>query len=41
LQGVTDSVITGNLVKNNVGGILLTDEDGPTRAATSSATIAC
>lgn len=31
LQSVTGSVVTGNLVKNNVGGILLTDEDGPTR----------
>jgi parallel beta-helix repeat protein len=30
LQSVTNSVVTGNLVKNNVGGILLTDEDGPT-----------
>lgn len=30
LQTVTNSVVRGNLVQNNVGGILLTDEDGPT-----------
>jgi parallel beta-helix repeat protein len=30
LQSVTNSVVSGNLVRNNVGGILLTDEDGPT-----------
>jgi parallel beta-helix repeat protein len=30
LQSVTDSTVRGNLVRNNVGGILLTDEDGPT-----------
>jgi parallel beta-helix repeat protein len=30
LQSVTNSVVSGNLVQNNVGGILLTDEDGPT-----------
>jgi Right handed beta helix region len=30
LQSVTKSIVTENLVKDNVGGILLTDEDGPT-----------
>jgi parallel beta-helix repeat protein len=30
LQSVTNSIVTGNLVQDNVGGILLTDEDGPT-----------
>jgi parallel beta-helix repeat protein len=30
LQSVTNSVVRGNLVQDNVGGILLTDEDGPT-----------
>jgi hypothetical protein len=30
LQTVTSSVVRHNLVQNNVGGILLTDEDGPT-----------
>jgi parallel beta-helix repeat protein len=30
LQTVTDSVVDDNLVQDNVGGILLTDEDGPT-----------
>jgi parallel beta-helix repeat protein len=30
LQSVTNSVVRDNLVQNNVGGILLTDEDGPT-----------
>jgi hypothetical protein len=30
LQTVTDSILIRNLVQNNVGGILLTDEDGPT-----------
>ena len=30
LQSVTHSVVRDNLVQNNVGGILLTDEDGPT-----------
>jgi len=30
LQSVTNSIVSGNLVQNNVGGILLTDEDGPT-----------
>jgi parallel beta-helix repeat protein len=30
LQSVTNSVVRGNRVENNVGGILLTDEDGPT-----------
>jgi hypothetical protein len=31
LQSVTDSVVRQNLVQDNVGGILLTDEDGPDR----------
>lgn len=30
LQSVTSSVVRDNLVRDNVGGILLTDEDGPT-----------
>jgi parallel beta-helix repeat protein len=30
LQTVTNSTVRGNLVRDNVGGILLTDEDGPT-----------
>ncbi len=30
LQSVTHSTVRGNLVQNNIGGILLTDEDGPT-----------
>ena len=30
LQSVTNSVVSDNLVQNNIGGILLTDEDGPT-----------
>src|SRR2546423_3223102 len=30
LQSVTNSVVRDNLVQNNVGGILLTDEEGPT-----------
>jgi parallel beta-helix repeat protein len=30
LQTVTNSTVSGNLVQGNVGGILLTDEDGPT-----------
>jgi parallel beta-helix repeat protein len=30
LWSVTDSAVTGNVVKNNAGGILLTDENGPT-----------
>jgi parallel beta-helix repeat protein len=30
LQSVTNSTVSGNLVQANVGGILLTDEDGPT-----------
>ena len=30
LQSVTNSVVSGNIVEHNVGGILLTDEDGPT-----------
>jgi len=30
LQSVASSIVTGNLVQNNVGGILLTDENGPT-----------
>lgn len=30
LQSVTNSTVTGNLVQDNIGGILLTDEDGPT-----------
>jgi parallel beta-helix repeat protein len=34
LQSVTGSTVTGNLVQDNVGGILLTDEDGPTSGNT-------
>jgi parallel beta-helix repeat protein len=30
LQGVSDSVISNNTVQQNVGGILVTDETGPT-----------
>jgi hypothetical protein len=30
LQSVTNSTVTRNLVRDNIGGILLTDEDGPT-----------
>jgi parallel beta-helix repeat protein len=30
LQSVTNSTVSNNIVKHNVGGILLTDEDGPT-----------
>jgi len=30
LQSVTNSTVSSNIVKHNVGGILLTDEDGPT-----------
>jgi parallel beta-helix repeat protein len=30
LQSVTNSVVRNNLVRDNIGGILLTDEDGPT-----------
>jgi parallel beta-helix repeat protein len=30
LQSITGSTVSGNLVQDNVGGILLTDEDGPT-----------
>ncbi len=37
LVSVTDSIVEGNCVVNNVGGILLTDEFGP-RRATSFAT---
>jgi len=36
LQSVTDSTVNGNLVQDNVGGILLTDEDGPTSGNTIS-----
>ena len=36
LQSVTGSTITGNLVQDNVGGILLTDEEGPTAGNTIS-----
>jgi parallel beta-helix repeat protein len=34
LQTVTGSNVSGNLVQDNVGGILLTDEDGPTSGNT-------
>ena len=34
LQTVTGSTIMGNLVQGNVGGILLTDEEGPTSGNT-------
>ena len=30
LQSVTNSTVSSNIVQHNVGGILLTDEDGPT-----------
>ena len=30
LQSVTNSIVRNNIVRDNVGGILLTDEDGPT-----------
>ena len=30
LQSVTNSIVRNNVVRDNVGGILLTDEDGPT-----------
>jgi hypothetical protein len=30
LQSVTDSFVRGNLIQDNVGGVLLTDENGPT-----------
>lgn len=36
LQSVTRSTVRGNLVHDNVGGILLTDEDGPTAGNTIS-----
>jgi len=36
LQSVTNSVVRANLVQDNVGGILLTDEDGPTSGNTIS-----
>ena len=36
LQSVTNATVSGNLVKDNVGGILLTDEDGPTYGNTIS-----
>jgi parallel beta-helix repeat protein len=36
LQTVTGSTVSGNLVQDNVGGILLTDEDGPTAGNTIS-----
>ena len=36
IQTVTNSTITGNLVRDNVGGILLTDEEGPTSGNTIS-----
>jgi parallel beta-helix repeat protein len=36
LQTVTGSTVIGNLVQDNVGGILLTDEDGPTAGNTIS-----
>ncbi|HZD70216.1 MAG TPA: right-handed parallel beta-helix repeat-containing protein [Actinomycetes bacterium] len=34
LQSVTDSMVSDNLVQYNVGGILLTDENGPTSGNT-------
>jgi parallel beta-helix repeat protein len=34
LQSVTGSMVSGNLVQHNVGGILLTDENGPTSGNT-------
>jgi parallel beta-helix repeat protein len=36
LQSVTDSTVSENLVRDNVGGILLTDENGPTSDNTIS-----
>jgi parallel beta-helix repeat protein len=36
LQSVTNSTVDSNLVQDNVGGILLTDEDGPTSGNTIS-----
>jgi parallel beta-helix repeat protein len=30
LQSVTNSIVRNNVVRDNIGGILLTDEDGPT-----------
>src|SRR4029450_10308223 len=36
LQSVTASTVSDNLVQDNVGGILLTDEDGPTYGNTIS-----
>lgn len=36
LQSVTGSVVRGNLVRGNMGGILLSDEDGPTAYDTIS-----
>jgi hypothetical protein len=36
LQTVTDSTVSHNLVRDNVGGILLTDENGPTSGNTIS-----
>jgi parallel beta-helix repeat protein len=36
LQSVTGSTVSDNLVQDNVGGILLTDEDGPTSGNTIS-----
>jgi hypothetical protein len=36
LQSVTGSVVRGNLVREDLGGILLTDEDGPTADDTIS-----
>ena len=36
LQGVTRSVVRGTVVRGNLGGILLTDEDGPTSDDTIS-----
>ena len=36
LQAVTGSVVRGNVVRENLGGILLTDEDGPTADDTVS-----
>lgn len=36
LQSVTRSTVSNNLVQNNIGGILLTDEDGPTSGNTIS-----
>jgi parallel beta-helix repeat protein len=36
LESVTRSTVSNNLVQNNIGGILLTDEDGPTYGNTIS-----